>query len=505
MEFKINDLLNDSNLSMEDKDWVLKFQFAVKEFLGSRGFTPELSLFTIAISIGLDVTTLNKEGILLYALWVVFLSELDKYITEADYKYPTVESFLEAYAGRFSDETESEKRCLWTTANWMNILFRIITARKNKGLVIQVLPKLIEGWDSKYVTGSGQTKATANRVHLFETEGNTKANHRGKMKAKKKSASASDDGEEGEESPVDHDAKPRKKRARVQQQQTQPKKFPSYTNTISGLSAVTLPSMNGSFAFTEPFGTVGRQRGARAQYVGSNASGSGSGSGGSRRSSGGVDAPGLVLSGAVEMGSSVGGEVGLNDDVKKTFAAWQEATENYGLGLLNLSRSNSFVNNGLARNVEQQLTDPMDYQRGFSWTEIPTTVLGGRSESTMSVGALHGGNVVTRAGSVNNGLGLGSGAGTGLGMALSPSSAFPMPFPPPEDAACAVPLAAQLSDISDVTAIGAVGSGSGGFAPAFSDGSSCSSKPLGSVIGAADILDMFKGYGGAAATSTATN
>jgi hypothetical protein len=44
----------------------------------------------------------------------------------------------------------------------------------------------VEGWQAKYVTGSGQTAATASRVHIFETEGETHANHRrGRTKTKK--------------------------------------------------------------------------------------------------------------------------------------------------------------------------------------------------------------------------------------------------------------------------------------------------------------------------------
>lgn len=43
----------------------------------------------------------------------------------------------------------------------------------------------MEGWQTKYVTGSGQTKATASRVHIFEKEGNITPHHRGRLKPKK--------------------------------------------------------------------------------------------------------------------------------------------------------------------------------------------------------------------------------------------------------------------------------------------------------------------------------
>ena len=57
----------------------------------------------------------------------------------------------------------------------MAILLSMVTPRKSKGLAMAVVPKVIEGMSAKYVTGSGQTKSTADRVHIFETEGGVTA------------------------------------------------------------------------------------------------------------------------------------------------------------------------------------------------------------------------------------------------------------------------------------------------------------------------------------------
>jgi hypothetical protein len=331
LEFKYSDMINDPELSSVDRQWVLNFQTTLEDYLTKKGgYTPELSMFNIASSIGLDVTGLHKEGMLLYALWITMLNSLQKYITiAADFKYPTIESFLAAYPGYFQNESEYEKKYLWLAANWMCILFRMITARKNKGLVLYVVPKLIEGWDAKYVTGSGQTKATANRVHIFETEGNTKANQRGKAKGKKRSV-------EGSSTPKAVVPKVKK-----------PKRDPVlYDNDGFGAPV-------NAFAFTEPFGSTARYREQRHAAVA-------------------APMPLRSRSSHSSSYSDIGdGSLNVNNDVKTTFAEWQAATENFGLGLLNLSRDNSFMNNGLAPNVDQQLTDPLDYQRGFSWTEIP--------------------------------------------------------------------------------------------------------------------------------------
>lgn len=44
-----------------------------------------------------------------------------------------------------------------------------------------IVPKLIEGWEAKYITGSGQKDTTISRVKIFEHEGNVKPNTRTKQ------------------------------------------------------------------------------------------------------------------------------------------------------------------------------------------------------------------------------------------------------------------------------------------------------------------------------------
>jgi hypothetical protein len=188
--------------TVEEEDrWIELYTEAVNEYVRT-GRVKELDFFNIAVSIKLDLNYLNKEGRLMYTLWVILLGAMRSTYSN-EYKYPTMQSFLTAYP-EFAVEDDSERNNLWQSANWMAILFTMITARKNKGLVMQVIPKLIEGWEAKYVTGSGQTKCTARRVHIFEVEGNTKANHRGKLKSKLQ--------EEAAVETIDHVEKKQKKR-----------------------------------------------------------------------------------------------------------------------------------------------------------------------------------------------------------------------------------------------------------------------------------------------------
>jgi len=72
----------------------------------------------------------------------------------------------------------------------MNILFRYVPPKQNKGLAMQIVPRLLEGWEAKYITGSGQTAATAARVRIYETEGCIKPSHRTKLKRTAAAAAA---------------------------------------------------------------------------------------------------------------------------------------------------------------------------------------------------------------------------------------------------------------------------------------------------------------------------
>ena len=121
----------------------------------------------------------NKDGLLNHTLWYKYLLNVSEYLNISQYKYQTIESFLKAYPSKYDNLDIIDIECLRKTANLMVILLSMVTPRKNKGLAMTVVPKVIEGINTKYVTGSGQTKATADRVHIFETEGGISAFRRG--------------------------------------------------------------------------------------------------------------------------------------------------------------------------------------------------------------------------------------------------------------------------------------------------------------------------------------
>jgi hypothetical protein len=54
----------------------------------------------------------------------------------------------------------------------MDLIFYALQPRNNKTFILNLIPRIVEGKNAKYITGSGQTKPTADRVNLFRAEGN---------------------------------------------------------------------------------------------------------------------------------------------------------------------------------------------------------------------------------------------------------------------------------------------------------------------------------------------
>ena len=148
-----------------------------KSWICTKGFTNAFTFAGVLQASRLyDIQRLKKEkedfGILV-ALWVVFLRAMKTLLyDEIHLKYNDVDDFLHAYEGQFDGLDPKELNRLMDTANWMAILLPMVVAKKSKGLALQVIPKMLEGFCVKYVTGSGQSKSTSNRVRIFEMEGN---------------------------------------------------------------------------------------------------------------------------------------------------------------------------------------------------------------------------------------------------------------------------------------------------------------------------------------------
>jgi hypothetical protein len=169
----INDILNDSFLV---KKTLQKFVDAAKALVKKEknaDLTKDYATWNMdtVLNAAKIEKIWTKESYMSVALWVLFFAITGEHYPSAQLKYQNVNAFLEAYEGYFNDLEPAEQEILKDEANWFNVVSTLLPPSKSKGLSIQVVPRLVEGWQAKYVTGSGQTDTTKRRVHIFEKEG----------------------------------------------------------------------------------------------------------------------------------------------------------------------------------------------------------------------------------------------------------------------------------------------------------------------------------------------
>ena len=156
---------------------------------GINAVTSDWNLVSVAEEAGVNLFQHTRDADFLASIWIAFLTVMKEHFPADRHKFPNVDAFLEAYP-EFLHTPAEEQTNLFNTANWMAVLFTMIPAAKNKGLVLQVIPQVVEGGHVKYITGSGQTEATTNRVHIYEKEGHIVVAHRAGARSsyKKKNA-----------------------------------------------------------------------------------------------------------------------------------------------------------------------------------------------------------------------------------------------------------------------------------------------------------------------------
>lgn len=90
---------------------------------------------------------MKKGEALITALYVCILDTLKSQLLDRDFKYPTIDRFMAVYGDQFESEPQEEIMKLWQFANWSFILFKMIPANTNKVFAMEVIPKLVEGWN----------------------------------------------------------------------------------------------------------------------------------------------------------------------------------------------------------------------------------------------------------------------------------------------------------------------------------------------------------------------
>lgn len=84
------------------------------------------------------------------------------------------DEFLDHYGDLCHSLVNDEINTLVLYRNIMKVAMTIIPASGNKGLLLDLVTRLVEGHQRKYVTGSGATIETKRRVRIYENEGEIK-------------------------------------------------------------------------------------------------------------------------------------------------------------------------------------------------------------------------------------------------------------------------------------------------------------------------------------------
>eukprot|EP01035_Chromulina_nebulosa_P017498 gene17498-23054_t len=74
----------------------------------------------------------------------------------------------------------------------IKVAIQVIPASGNKGYLLDMVTRIVEGHRKKYITGSGATSDTLRRVKIYETEGNVHVAERPERKKSRKSDNNSD-------------------------------------------------------------------------------------------------------------------------------------------------------------------------------------------------------------------------------------------------------------------------------------------------------------------------
>ena len=113
------------------------------------------------------VHTFSRGDNLRMSMEMLFLHILRQFVP---FKYTSVKDFCAAYP-EMSDRDEDELNRLWHCANWFDVSLLTLRPQNNKSHLMSLVPRLAEGSSARYVTGSGESRSTSDRVSIFRQEG----------------------------------------------------------------------------------------------------------------------------------------------------------------------------------------------------------------------------------------------------------------------------------------------------------------------------------------------
>ena len=119
--------------------------------------------------VGVNVRKLGKTSELRVGFVTAYFSVLLQLFPSSRYTPQEFERrYPEVVEGESKEERERLRGCCDMFCYFMD---RGVAMRGNKGLVMKVVPRLVEGKAARYVTGGGARKATTNRILMYEREG----------------------------------------------------------------------------------------------------------------------------------------------------------------------------------------------------------------------------------------------------------------------------------------------------------------------------------------------
>lgn len=115
--------------------------------------------------------SIRVEDERLLMLEVVVIILLSLHPEKCTVKYVDNTALLLTYPEFQSIDGSVELDKLRSFANYMNFAFYFITPNYNRQHVFNIVTKITDGYGVKYITGSGSTKSTSDRVLIYNREG----------------------------------------------------------------------------------------------------------------------------------------------------------------------------------------------------------------------------------------------------------------------------------------------------------------------------------------------
>ena len=110
----------------------------------------------------------DEKLIMLEAVVIILLSFHPEVCS---YKYIDNNALIARYPEFESTSRSSDLDKLRGFANFMNFTFYFVTAKLNRQHVFNIVTRITEGKDVRYVTGTGKTQSTSDRVLIYNREG----------------------------------------------------------------------------------------------------------------------------------------------------------------------------------------------------------------------------------------------------------------------------------------------------------------------------------------------